>query len=243
MAIKLKKAAAAPRSQVRRKAEESVDRGPSSSDRVAQAITDNIMVGRYVPGQRFIESDLAHDLGVSRGTVREALKHLAAEGVIELTPHKGAYVRVMSRADAVELLQVLTVLSGLAASLAAERIAEGDHRKRLTAAFDRLQADGAKSDRVLHSVDRNSFYDVIFEIAGNRELIRINPAVPTQILRMQVHPFLTPQNLEELFADYPLLYEAIIEADGKKARRIIEVHLKRRAAQFEQLPARAFSME
>ena len=219
------------------------DREPSSSDRVAKAITDNIMIGRYVPGQRFIEGDLAHDLQVSRGTVREALKHLAAARVIELTPHRGAYIRVLTKYEALELLEVLTALSGLAASLAASKIDKGDNRKRLTAAFERLESDGAKSDRVLHSVDRSSFYDVIFEISGNKELFRINPAVPTQILRMQVHPYLSAGNLEELFADYRLIYEAILDGDGKKAQRVIQAHTRRRAVQFEQLPLQAFAIE
>jgi DNA-binding GntR family transcriptional regulator len=229
------------RARPRAKPVESVEHGPSSSDRVARMITNSILLGRCVPGQRFIEGDLARDLKVSRGTVREALKRLAAERVIELTPHRGAYVRVLTKDEALELVQVLSVLSGLAASLASARIKLGHNLKRLTAAYEQLRADGAKSDRILHSIDRSSFYDVIFEISGNRELCRIHPAAPTQILRMQVHPFLSAGDLEALFADYSLMYEAIARGDSKKARRAIEIHTQRRATQLERLPAEAFS--
>jgi DNA-binding GntR family transcriptional regulator len=200
-------------------------------------------MGRYVPGQRFIEADLAHDFHVSRGTVREALKHLSAERVIALSPHRGAYVRVLTKSEAMELLQVLTVLSGFAASLAATKITDGDNRRTLATAYERLSADGARGDRVLHSLDRNSFYDIMFEITGNQELIRINPVAPTQILRMQVRPYLSGTDLEELFADYGPLYEAIAAGDGKKAKRVIEAHTRRRAAQFERLPEAAFAIE
>jgi DNA-binding GntR family transcriptional regulator len=210
---------------------------------VARAITDNIMIGRYVPGQRFIEGDLARDLQVGRGTVREALKHLSAERIISLEPHRGAYVRVLTKDEALELLQVLTALHGLAVTLAAARIDHGDNRKKLTAAYARLRADGAKSDRVQHSTDRNSFYDVIFEIAQNRELWRIYPAIPTQILRMQVHPFLSKADFDELFADYRLLYDALLNGDGKKARKLFELHARHRAAQFESLPPQAFAVQ
>jgi DNA-binding GntR family transcriptional regulator len=229
------------RARVQAKPVESVEHGPSSSDRVARVITNSILLGRCVPGQRFIEGDLARDLKVSRGTVREALKRLAAERVIELTPHRGAYVRVMTKDEALDLVQVLSVLSGLAASLAATQIKIGDHLKRLTAAYEQLRADGAKSDRILHSVDRSSFYDVIFELSGNRELCRIHPAAPTQILRMQVHPFLSTDDLEALFADYDPIFKAIASGDSSKARRAIEIHTRRRATQFERLPPEAFS--
>jgi DNA-binding GntR family transcriptional regulator len=215
--------------------------GPSSSDRVAKAVASSILSGRWFPGQRLIEHDLARDMQVSRGTVREALKRLAAERVIALTPHRGAYVRVLSREEALELLQVLTAIYGLGATLAAQNIGKGDNRKRLTAAYVQLRDDGPRSDRIVHTIDRSSFWDVFLEIAANRELIRINPSAPTQILRMQVHPFLSPQDLEELFADYSVIYEAVMKGDAKKARRALEMHNRRRAEQAARLPDAAFS--
>jgi DNA-binding GntR family transcriptional regulator len=241
MATAVKKKTPRSSDSASRKVEKPVEHEPSSSDRVAKAVTSRILSGRWFPGQRLIEGDLARDLGVSRGTVREAFKRLAAERVIALTPHRGAYVRVLTREEALELLQVLTALYGLAATLAADAIDKGDNRKRLTAAYERLRDDGPKSDRISHTVDRGSFYDVFIDIAGNRELMRANPAAPTQILRMQVHPYLTPTDLEELFADYAVLFEAITSGDGKKAKRTIEVHTKRRAEQMERLPPEAFS--
>ena len=232
--------AKAPRSSTR-KAGAEPEHAPSSSDRVAKAVTSSILSGRWFPGQRLIEGDLARDLKVSRGTVREALKRLAAERVIALTPHRGAYVRVLTREEALELLEVLTALYGLAAELAAARIEQGDNRKRLTAAYERLRDDGPKSDRIIHTIDRGSFYDVFLDVAGNRELIRMNPAAPTQILRMQVHPYLTSADLESLFADYQVLFDAILSGDGKKAKRTIEVHTRRRGQQMLRLPPEAFS--
>jgi DNA-binding GntR family transcriptional regulator len=214
--------------------------GPSSSDRLAKAVASSIMLGRWFPGQRLIEGDLARDLNVSRGTVREALKRLAAERVIALTPHRGAYVRVLSREEGLELLQVLVALYGFAATLAAVNINQGMNREKFAAAYERLRDDGPKSDRILHSVNRGSFYAMFLEIAGNQQLTRINPAAPTQILRMQVHPYLSPKDLDELFADYHLFYQAISRGDGKAAKRTIEIHTRRRAAQMRRMPPEAF---
>jgi len=230
------------RAQPRIKSQGPADHGPSSSDLAARAITDRVLSGRWVPGQRLIEGDLSRDLKVGRGTIREALKRLAAERVIALIPHRGAFVRALTREEAVDLQEVIVALYGLAASLAAARIEEGDNRKRLTAAYQRLAADGPQmSDRIVHAVDRSSLYDVIFSICGNRELMRVNPTVLIQILRIQIHPFLTMRDFNDLFADYRPLYEALIRGDGKKARQSFERHMGICRRQLERLPAEAFA--
>lgn len=217
--------------------------GPSSPDQVVAAIKRGILMGRYVPGQRLIEADLTRDLRVSRGPVREAFKRLAAEGVVALSPHRGAYIRWLTRAEVNDLLQVLNAMIGLAAQLAAMRIDEGDHRARLAAAFERLELHGPAGDAVPLAIDRTAFYDVIFEIAGNRELSRMNPAVPTLILRMQVFSYSTPQFRAHQFADYRLLRDAISRGDGRLARRIVERHVRGSLLQMRRLPDEAFASE
>src|ERR1700722_14737920 len=111
----------------------------SSPDRVVEAITDGIRAGRFVPGQRLLEADLTHDLSVSRGPVREALKRLAAEGIVTLTRHRGAYIRALQREEAKKILLVLEVLTGLAASLAAHEINAPGNRQRMRDALEHLK--------------------------------------------------------------------------------------------------------
>ena len=84
-----------------------------------EAITDGVKDGRYAPGQRLVEADLTAELGVSRGPLREALGRLAAEGVLELEPYRGAVVRRLTREDVEDLFSVREVLEGEAARLAA----------------------------------------------------------------------------------------------------------------------------
>ncbi|QJX02130.1 GntR family transcriptional regulator [Alcanivorax sp. IO_7] len=111
-----------------RRAEDTASPPLSSPDAVIEAICKGIGSGRYVPGQRLVEADLTRELGVSRGPVREALKRLAAERIITLTRHKGAYIRSLGREEVRDLLQNIEVLLGLAARLAAQRIDQADHR-------------------------------------------------------------------------------------------------------------------
>jgi DNA-binding GntR family transcriptional regulator len=221
----------------------------SSPDLVVSAIERGILLGRFVPGQRLIEADLTRDLKVSRGPVREALKRLAAEGVVELTPRRSAYIRALSRREVLELLQVLRAVMGLSVRLAAARIRLDRGRRRqgyadrLQRAYERLEMQGAHGDRVLQSIERTRFYDAIFEIAGNRELVRINPVVPTQILRMQVHSFIPVEAHRHQFADYALLYDALMRGDPRQAKRIVELHIRHSRRQMLRLPDEAFASE
>ena len=92
----------------------------SSPDQVAQVLLDGIKSGRIVPGQRLIEADLTSELRVSRGPVREALKRLSAEGLVRLIPHRGAYIRKLTRREVMDILVIQETLTALAARLAAQ---------------------------------------------------------------------------------------------------------------------------
>lgn len=217
--------------------------GPSSPDQVVNAIKHGILLGRFVPGQRLIEADMTRDHRVSRGPVREALKRLAAEGIVALSPHRGAYIRLLTRREVLELMLVLQAVVGLAARLASLRMKKLENRALLKAAFEKLSEHGASGDRVMQSMDRNRFYDAIFAIADNRELARIHPAVPTQILRMQVHAYLSLEDREQQFADYKMLYDAMRARDSRAAYRIVVSHIRRSRMQIKRLPDEAFAVE
>ncbi len=220
------------------------EHGPSSPDVVVDSIKHGILLGRFVPGQRLIEADMTRDYKVSRGPVREALKRLSAEGIVALSRHRGAYIRLLTRREVIEILQVLQAVVGLAVRLAAVRMRKKpEYRARLKIAYDKLSEHGPIGDRVLQSMDRNGFYDAIFEIAGNRELARLHPVVPTQIMRMQVYPYLAVSDRKQQFADYKLLYDAMRGGHSRDAHRIVVSHIRRSRMQIRKLPDEAFAAD
>src|SRR5271170_1481180 len=87
---------------------------------IVERLRGDILARRLSPGARLIENDLTLRFAVSRGPVREALRRLAAEGLIEHLPHRGAVVRRLSRVEIQELFQIRVELESLAARLAAE---------------------------------------------------------------------------------------------------------------------------
>lgn len=199
----------------------------STPDRVADAISKGILTRRFTVGQRLIEADLTRDLGVSRSTVREALRILAASGVVDLMPHRGAVIRSLTREDATSLMGVLEVLSGLAARLAAANIHRNGNAARFQAAAQRLIGKNTPEalDRVLD--ERANYYKVMFEIADSTELERVLPQARAHLFRAQFYHSLTTADLKAMVAEYRAITAAILEGDQAKAEKRMRQHLQK----------------
>jgi DNA-binding GntR family transcriptional regulator len=212
----------------------------TSPDRVVDAITRSIRSGVYVPGQRLIEADLTRDYRVSRGPVREALKRLAAEGVLTLTRHRGAYVRAMSRFEVRDSLMVLEALVGLMANLAARHIGEADNANRMREALERLLAFKDDGGSAAFLDERRSFYDTIIQIGGNLELKRMLPLMQIHLLRMQFLAYITPRDREKQFKEYATISETILKGDSLRAQKVAGLHIRRTRLSLMRLPDEAF---
>lgn len=214
----------------------------SSPDRVVEIITEGIRAGRYVPGQRLIEGDLTHNLQVSRGPVREALKRLAAEGIVTLTLHRSAYIRALQKDEAKKILMVLEVLTGLAARLAATHVSDGENQKRMREAYDHLKQIHDIGGVVSYLDERRHFYDTVIEIGGNEQIARILPTMQIHLLRMQFRSYWTPEENESRFNDYQMITAAILEGDPTRAEREMRSHIRRVRRGINRLPPEAFPL-
>ncbi len=234
--------ASAVRARRREKAEaEAAERAQMTSpDRVVDSIIRAIRAGVYAPGQRLIEADLTRDYAVSRGPVREALKRLAAEGVLTLTRHRGAYVRTLSRREVHDSLMVLEVLVGLMAKIAARRIGEDDNAAKMKAAFQRLLAFRDDGGTAAFLDERRSFYDTILEIGGNHELQRMLPLMQIHLLRMQFQAYITPRDRGKQFAEYQTITDTILSGDGVRSEKVASLHVRRTRLSLMRLPDEAF---
>src|SRR5258708_34182047 len=182
-----------------------------SPDRVVEVITDGIRAGRFVPGQRLIEGDLTHNLRVSRGPVREALKRLSAEGIVSLTLHRGAYIRALQREESKKILMVLEVLTGLAAQLAAAEIENDGNKRRMREAYEHLKQIHESGGVGPYLDEAGNFYHRVIEIGGNEQVARILPTMQIHLLRMQFRSFWSAGGKEDRFNDYCLITRAKLE--------------------------------
>ena len=219
----------------------SSSRAVSSPDKVVDAITKGILARRFGVGHRLVEADLANSLNVSRGTVREALKKLAAQGVVRLSPHRGASIRPLSRLEAQHLVVVLEVLCGLAARLAAQNIGQNKARERFKAVADLLNDSETGPEQFL--AHRANYYGVILALADNAELNRLMPVSQIHLFRSQFQSYLRPKDIRDMQKEYVAVSEAILEGNAAVAESRMRKHMLKTLDRMVAMTEEAFNQD
>src|SRR5438128_1294206 len=133
---------------------------------VADRIRERVLAGEFEAGERLAEERLSEELGVSRMPVREALRALAAEGIVTLEPRRGASVTAYNDLQVRELVEVRATLESLNAKLAAQR-----HDPKQIAELERILAAGGriteKTDLATIQEANNQFHEALERIAAN----------------------------------------------------------------------------
>ena len=207
---------------------------------VYRGIVDGLYRGRYVPGQRLVEADLTRDFEVGRGSVREALSRLAAEGLVSMNLHRSATIRSLSRNETRDLVALLEVLNGFAARLAAERVEEGANRKLIAEAYASLADPEVQRDFLRFARARNTFYKTMVAMGANHELARLMPRTNVDLVRVQFRAYTTVDD-DVRIEDYRAIYEAINEGAGRKAETAARNHIRRLGDAIDKLPDAAFA--
>jgi GntR family transcriptional regulator of gluconate operon len=199
-------------------------------------IREQILLGGLRRGTHLVEAKLAGRLGISRGTVREAFKVLAAEGLIQEEPRRGAFVVTLSRTDVREIYDVRTAIEGRAAWLIAGR-AEPATIAALDAAIDAIRSAARAGDvRAVRRADL-AFHERLTRLSGNGRLheifVRSVPALQTLI----DYDELPYSSLDGVTAQHEDLVAAIRSGDPDRAARALERHVddarEKVAAYFE----------
>jgi DNA-binding GntR family transcriptional regulator len=192
---------------------------------VVETLRTAITSGRFAPGQRLVEKDLCDLLGVSRPSVREALRELESEGLINTIPNRGPLVSMLSARDAVSIYEVRGVLEGLAAKLFAEH-ATPEQIQDLSDAVDRLDAAYATQDVEQILVAKRAFYDVLLEGSQNvviPSMLRTMNARITQLRRVSLSsPKRLPGSMREIRAVLKAIKSRDPEAAFQASLRHIE---------------------
>ena len=183
--------------------------------------------GRLAPGARLVECDLTSRFAVSRGPVREALRRLAAEGLIEHVPNRGAVVRRRSAREIRELFQIRVEMEALAARLAANACDEAA-RPRFAKSVRPIFGD---APRVApdYLKENAAFHDAIMALAGNLQLRDLAERLHLPLIMAQVEDTLTADVLCTSVREHRAIAEAIIARDPDAAQARMRAHLERAA--------------
>lgn len=220
--------------------ETSTQEGGSAADKVAETIIRGIRAGLFVPGQHLVEPDLTRRLGISRGSLREALKHLAAAGIVTLNRFRGAYISTLDRKSVLDLLQTLEPLCRLAAHLAAERCDTEAKARSLLAAASLVEDANRARNRAEYLELRRQFYTVLVEIGGNRELERVMPLSRTDLFRAQIETIQSERQRQLHASGYGKIARAVVDRDPAAAERAVQRHFASTRKTMSELPDHAF---
>jgi len=205
---------------------DAIVRSGDTVERVVAMLKELILEGTLVPGQRLISRDLVEQLGISRGSLREAFHRLAGDRLIELIPNRGAVVRRLNRAEIIGLFQIREALEGQAARLAAQHIDENDHRARLEALLKEGRDLQQQLDMRRFTAYNRRFHQAIVAVSGNQELAEL-------IDRYQLAVFMTHLKrvmgsdsiIKTSIAQHEAIAQAILASNEDVAYAAMKQHL------------------
>lgn len=193
-------------------------------EEVLERLRDMIIEGRLTPGQRINEGAVGAQLGVSRTPLREAIKTLASEGLVEIQPAKGAVVRKFSAQDLLQILEVLKTLEQLGgrmtcaqASDAAVAAIKALHDEMMELYRARNRLDYFKLNQAIHSA--------IVAASGNSVLVEMHGTLQARIKRLRFIGNEGPEKWAGAVAEHEEMIAALLKRDGEALAAIIGKHM------------------
>lgn len=196
-------------------------------EQVVEVLREAILDFRLKPGQRLIERELIEQIGVSRTTIREVLRQLAAEGLVTTIPQKGAVVVVPSPEEAAELYDVRLVLEAAAVERFV-RNATPAQLRALRAAVEEMERVSAQGDDDVRAVLRanDEFYAVLLEGAGNRAFHALLSGVQARVRVLRASSLSQPGRPAAAVAELRGIVDAIESGDAERAAAMTASHLE-----------------
>src|SRR6202048_1239463 len=196
---------------------------PSLYEEIADIIRDRIVEGG-LPADGFIdEPTLALELGVSRTPVREALKVLAFEGLVDIFPNQGSSVSKLTDEDARELIELLAQLEGFAGELACQRCSE-EMLKALTRMHDDMILAYRHGDKPTYFKMNQRIHDDIVAASGNKHLIEAHRRCTRRLRRIRYISNLQQTAWEQSVFDHEAMLKALTARDAAATRTIMTEH-------------------
>ena len=203
---------------------------------VLDALRAAILDGEYTAGQRLVEVDLCERFSCSRFVVRAAIPVLASEGLVELQRHRGARVRVIPLAEAIEITEVRRLLEGLTAARAAERVTTAQ-AGQLEQIIAQMREAVAAAELLRYSDANARLHGLVREIAAHQTATGILERLRAQMVRHQFALSLVPGRPAVSLAQHERIVAAIIARDTAAAQATMEEHITGVIDALRNLPA------
>lgn len=193
--------------------------------KVFNQIQNEILNGKYEPGDSLIETKLSEELGVSRTPIREALRQLELEGLVQSIPNKGAIVTGISTKDIEDIYTIRMMIEGLAARWAAEKITR-EELVELKEALDLEEFYTLKEDTDHLLKFDSKFHDIIFKASKSKPLMHTLSTFHHYVQRARNSSLESPGRALKSLEEHRAILKAIIDKDADKAEKLTTEHVR-----------------
>ena len=192
---------------------------------VTESIRSAIALGHYGPGDRMPEKGLCELTGVSRTLIREALRQLESEGLVEVIPHRGPIVVQMTASEAKGVYEVRAVLESLAARLFAEN-ATDKQLEDIERAFGAVCDAYDTGDVLRRLAAKNHFYECLVLGSGNAALGQALHMINARAMILRGRSLSQPERIAASLGELEAIIDALRERDAQKAERLTIHHVE-----------------
>ena len=199
---------------------------PTLHNAVVSRLRDMITEGQIPPGVRIHEGQLGKQLGVSRTPLREALKVMASEGLVDLVPSRGALVRSLTPKDVRDMLTVLATLEDLAGRLACSN-ATDDGIAAIRRLHDEMLAYHRARDLLNYFKHNQQIHSSIIALSGNDSLVLVQGILQAQMKRIRFLGNRSDESWAGAVADHEEMIATLEARDGERLGRALAEHLAR----------------
>jgi DNA-binding GntR family transcriptional regulator len=207
-----------------------LQRPETLTEAVAKHIRDAIVHGDFAPGSALPEVRLADELGTSRGTVREALRALEDQGLVDVLPHKGSFVSKVTKRKARELYAIRAVLEGFAVRLAvASGGLDGAGRDAVGERMARLESVARAGDPLATIEAERALHREIWSRCDNELLRDLMTTLQLQTRRLLIYNKVFRSTVDEEIATHRKLVDAVLSGDPAHADAAMAAHVNESA--------------
>lgn len=182
-----------------------------------------IITGELPAGQKLREQEICEQLGVSRTPLREALRTLAAQGLVRLTQNRGAEVASLTLDDILGLYEVVSTLEALAARLACKTISD-EAVAEIGMLHYRMMRHQARAEQLEYFALNQQIHRALVEASRNAALLEAWEGLSARIERAKYLPNLQPTRWKAAMQEHDAMLAALVARDGEGLARLIEIH-------------------
>lgn len=193
-------------------------------EHVVERVRDLIIEGQLVPGERVNEATLGQHLGVSRTPLREAMRTLAAEGLVDIRPSRGTVVRRLTREDIHSMLEVLAELERMAGRLACQR-ADDEKIDHLLALHEEMMRYYRARDRLPYYKLNQAFHTGVARASKNPTLMDVQGRIQARLKRIRFIGNQRPEAWADAVAEHEEMAVALRARDGERLGQVLHRHL------------------